>query len=213
MKIRSLFSVRNLILGCGVVLGGAMLSGSAVAQQNLLKNGSFENPIDPPGSPGTNNWVLVLAHGTQADFQYADRTTEACKSTDTNFLVNPPEISGGSFGAAFAARHWSDVHAYHKQIVTGLTPGAQYTLRGYMHIALDHARMHPYIVSIGDTTRSNRGTTTRTLYLQTNTATASGTIEVRVGLRQTALASVDPGQPKWFDSSSWFDVFSLTPTP
>lgn len=213
MKNKFLFSVRNFLLGCGVVMGCAMLSGSLMAQQNLLKNGSFEDPIDPPGSPGTNNWVLVFEHGTTADFIYADRTTEACKSTDTNYLVNPPEVSGGSFGAAFCMRHWSDGHAYHKQIVTGLTPGAQYTLRGYMHIGLDHARMHAYIASIGTTTRSNRGTTTRTIYLQTNTATAGGTIEVRVGLKQAALASVDPGQPKWFDSSSWFDVFSLTPTP
>ena len=74
MKNTFLFSIRwGLTIGCAV-----LSCGSAIAQQNLLKNGSFENPIDPEGSPGTNNWVVVYARGTAAEFLYADRTTEGC---------------------------------------------------------------------------------------------------------------------------------------
>ena len=47
----------------------------------------------------------------------------------------------------------------------------------------------------------------------TNTATANGTIEVRVGLNQGEFAVVDAGQAKWYSGTAWFDVYSLTPTP
>jgi len=218
MKIKFLFSPRSRFVGRGLLLGCAiLLCASTGAQTNLLKNGLFEGPIDPEGASGTTNWVVVFAHGTAADFLYADRTTEANKPNDTNDLVTPPEVSGGYYGAAFGARHWSWAHAYHKQVVTGLTPGASYTLRGYMHCGFDNNKCNPYIAMLGgadgSTVVSNRGTTTRTLYFMTNTASDSGQIEVRVGLNQGKYAVVDAGQAKWYNGTAWFDVFSLTPTP
>jgi len=217
MKNKFLYSARHRFLGRGLLLAcGFFLCASASAQTNLLKNGSFESPIDPEGSAGTNNWVVVYAQGTSAEFLYADRTTEANKFNDTNNFVFPPEVSGGNYGAAFGTRHWWRAHAFHKQIVTGLTPGASYTMRGYMHCGLDNNHCNPYIAMFGgpdgSTVVSNRGTTTRTLYFMTNTASTKGEIEVRVGLNQTPYSNVDPGQAKWYSGTAWFDVFSLTLT-
>jgi hypothetical protein len=206
MKNKVLFPFRSRFSAVGVFLGLAFFLCASVSAQNLLKNGSFENPIDPPGWSGTTNWTLVYAYGGPADFAYAERSTEACKSDD-----------GGSWGAAFRPNHAEDVHAYHRQIVTNLTAGAKYTLSGYMHTGFDNNKVNAYIAMFGgpdgSTVISNRGTATRTLYYMTNTASASGQIEVRVGLHQQAYGAWNDQDPKFVKAEGWFDLFSLTPTP
>jgi hypothetical protein len=185
---------------------------ASVNAQNLLKNGSFENPIDPQGSSGTTNWTVVYAYGGPADFAYADRTTEACKPDD-------PTYPGGSWGAAFRANHAEYMHAYHKQVVTNLTPGASYTLSGYMHRFSDLAQVRIYIETYGGadgTTLATitNATTTRTKYFLTNSASASGQLEIRLGFQiKPEIADWNSEDPKFPRSAGYFDVFSLTPTP
>jgi hypothetical protein len=81
MKNKPLFLLRyqEAILGC------ALLLCVSVNAQNLLKNASFESPIDPEESSGTTNWTVVYAYGGPADFAYADRTTQACMPTDPTY--------------------------------------------------------------------------------------------------------------------------------
>lgn len=200
-SLRPPSAIRTMILGCVLFL---CVSSNA---QNLLKNGSFESPIDPEGAGGTTNWTVVYAYGGPADFAYADRTSEAC-------LPDDPTYPGGVWGAAFRPNHDSYAHAYHKQIVTGLTPGASYTLSGYMHTGFDNAKYDVYIAMLGGaggtTVVSNRATTTRTKYVMVNTASSSGQIEVRVGLnkKDTYVSTVEDA--KFIKSTGWFDVFALT---
>jgi hypothetical protein len=196
-------AVRRLFLGLALIVC------ASVNGQNLLKNGSFESPIDPEGAPGTNNWTPAFVYGGPADFAYVDRTTEANKPND-------PVYPGGYFGAAIRPLHSWWCHAYHKQLVTGLTPGASYTLSGYMHTGFDNAKLDVYIAMLGGPNLSvivsNRATTTRTQYFMTNTASASGEIEVRLGLRKRDMTS-SVEDPKWVKCEGWWDVFALTPTP
>jgi len=216
MKNTFLFSPRQQFAGWGLLLGCAFLLCASASAQNLLKNGSFESPIDPEGSSGTTNWVVVYAHGTAAEWLYADRTTEAG-------IKNDPDYPGGYFGAAFGTRHWSWTHAYHKQIVTGLTPGASYTLSGYMWHGFDNNKVVAYIAMLGGpdgstvvsnmSTHTSKQPLTDVHYFLTNTASSNGEIEVRLGLNQGQYAVVDAGQAKWYSGTAWFDVFALTPTP
>jgi hypothetical protein len=210
MKNKLLSSFRSQLVAGGLFLAFAFVLCASVNAQNLLKNGSFESPIDPPGSDGTTNWALVYAYGGSADFAYADRVTEACLSTDPNY-------PGGSWGAGFRPNHCEYMHAYHKQVVTGLTSGASYTLSGYMHTGYENNNLFVYIAMFGGadglTIVSNRATGTRTNYFMTNTASASGQIEVRVGLRQKEIPEWGEEDPKFVKCEGWFDVFSLTPTP
>ena len=211
MKNKLLFPLHSQYAARGLLLGLAFLLGASLNAQNLLKNGSFENPIDPPGSSGTTNWTLVYAYGGPADFAYADRTTEACKPTD-------PVYPGGSWGAAFRPNHCEYMHAYHKQIVTGLTNGARYTLSGYMHTGYENNKLHVYIEMYGGADGTTlvtiaEATKTRTQYFLTNTASTSGQIEVRVGLRLQEIPAWGGEDPKFVKCEGWFDVFSLTPTP
>jgi hypothetical protein len=210
MKIKPLFSLRLLSATREVLLGCIVLLCVSSNAQNLLKNASFENPIDPEGSSGTTNWTVVYAYGGPGDFAYADRTSEACWPDD-------PTYPGGVWGAAFRINHDSYSHAYHKQIITGLTPGASYKLSGYMHCGFDNAKFDVYIAMLGGAggtaVVSNRATDTRTKYVMVNTASTSGQIEVRVGLNKKDTFVSEVGDAKFTKSTGWFDVFSLTPTP
>ena len=212
MKEKHWFSFRSRFAARASLVGLGCLLGASVNAQNLLKNGSFENPIDPQGSSGTTNWTVVYAYGGPADFAYADRTTEACKPDD-------PDYPGGSWGAAFRPNHAEYMHAYHKQIVTNLTAGASYTLSGYMHRFSGLAQVKIYIQMYGGTYGTNLvtipdATTTRTKYFLTNTASASGQVEVRVGLQiKPEIADWNSEDPKFPRAAGYFDIFALTPTP
>ena len=203
MKNKWLFSTTDKLVARAVCFGCTLLLCVSGNAQNLLKTPSFESPIDPPGSSGTTKWAVVYAYVGPADFAYADRTAEA------NF--------SGTMGAAFRPNHDSYAHAYHKQIITGLTPGASYTLSGYMHTGFDNIKFSVYIAMLGGTAGttvvSNRATITRTQYFMTNTASASGQIEIRVGLNKhdTYVSSV--ADVKFAKSEGWFDAFSLTLNP
>lgn len=213
MKNKFLFPLRYQFAARGLFLGLTFLLCASLNAQNLLKNGSFENPIDPPGSSGTTNWALVYAYGGPADFAYADRTTEGCKSSHVGFA------DGGSWGAAFRPAHAEYMHAYHKQVVTGLTNGASYTLSGYMHTGYAMNKLHVYIEMYGGSDGTTlvtipEATQTRTQYFLTNTASASGQVEVRVGLRiQPEIPAWGEEDPKFVKCEGWFDLFELIPTP
>jgi hypothetical protein len=214
MKNKFLFSFRSQFGALGVFLGLAFLFCASLNAQDLLKNGSFENPIDPEGSSGTTNWTVVYAYGGPADFAYADRTTEACKSSHVGFA------DGGSWGAAFRPNHCEYMHAYHKQIVTGLTNGASYTLSGYMHTGYTaNGKNHVYIQMYGGSDGTTlvtipEATTSRTQYFLTNTASTGGQIEVRVGLRiQPEIPAWGDEDPKFVKCEGWFDLFESTKNP
>jgi hypothetical protein len=205
-----LFSFRSRFAAGGLFLGLACLLCASVNAQNLLNNPSFESPIDPVGSSGTTNWTVVYAYGGPGDFAYAGRTTEGCNPFD-------PVYPGGNWGAAIRPAHASYAAAYLKQIVTGLTNGASYTLSGWMHTGYSNSKLHVNIETYGGSDGTTLvttpdATTTRTKYFLTNTASASGRIEVRVVLSKEEYV-FSTQDPKFVKSEGWFDVFSLTKNP
>jgi hypothetical protein len=113
MKKTFLPSFRCPPLAGGLLLGLACLLGPSARAQNLLKNGNFESPF--PVADPTSGWALVYVDGGPGDFAVAGQTTEA-------------SAGGGGRGAQFRAATWNFAHAYFKQVVTNLTPGAVYTL-------------------------------------------------------------------------------------
>jgi hypothetical protein len=87
-----------------------------------------------------------------------------------------------------------------------------------MHTGFDNPKYDVYIEMFGGADGTTivtipHATTTRTKYFLTNTASASGQIEVRVGLNKFATYVSFVADVKFAKSEGWFDVFSLTPTP
>jgi hypothetical protein len=132
MNSKSQFSTRSRITGQVVVLGiGLLMSGLANAQnaKNFAKNPGFEQPLGP------DNWTVVYTGVTGAgpnaptncgpgDFMVAGRSTMS--------HMQHKDGSVCEFGGHFAPNHNWLMHAYFKQTVSGLKPGAQYTVSAWI---------------------------------------------------------------------------------
>jgi hypothetical protein len=122
----------------GLLLGFALLvSGSASAQVNLLKNGDFESAPIGVGSPATN-WSVLYLKGCEGDFEIKDRTRSASRAA-------------AWYGAEFRPRTQKPIHACFTQTVTGLQQ-KQYSVGGQMWFqrAAD-GQVSVYMEAIGGT--------------------------------------------------------------
>lgn len=96
---------------------GILLTASALAQ-NLLRNGSFEEPLGP------DNWTVVYLHGGPDDFEIKDRIRGASRQSQVHATLK--------FGGCFRPITLKLAHACFTQVVTNLTPGHLYWVGGYM---------------------------------------------------------------------------------
>jgi hypothetical protein len=213
MRSQFLSSSRCQVAARVLLAGLAALVCGSLSAQNLLKNPGFESPIEPPGSAGTNNWTVVYVYGGPSDLSIADRSTFASRGS-------------GGFGAHLRSIHDGLFHAYFKQTVSGLTPGARYALSGYMRyweFTFElNKKFDVYFESLG-----GQGTTATPsitamddpnlktnavyrVYSVTNTADARGQIEVRLHLNRYATTVCCD---KLYYINGLWDDMSLTLTP
>jgi len=205
---------RYQIVTQGLLLGLALLIAGSASAQNLLKNPSFNDPIDPVGSAGTTNWTTYYVYGTAADFACHDRTTVAARNFSQVGLA-------GAMGAHFRPVTEGAMHGYFKQVVTGLQPGASYLISGWMYSTwqwgTDNGKylvymyvkgglgdvMTPYAGPGGDDLRP-----VFTYYTLTNTARANGTMEIQLHADKRETFT-----PKADTCNACFDDISVTLVP
>jgi hypothetical protein len=195
-------AARRLLLGCCACL----LLASAGAQ-NLLKNPGFESPLDPWDplglSGGKTNWTLVYTSGGPGDFAMKDRSRVATHSGSRGAHLRP------------ATECWC--HAYFTQTVSNLTANASYVVAGWINLTfIDNGRDHVYIEALG----GPAGTTSVVSpdvategwfqYSVTNTASATGTLQVRLHSNKQKVPNKLPGLAMYYLFDAYFDDFSLT---
>jgi hypothetical protein len=220
-------STLTLLLGIALTLGGA-----SARAQNFVRNPDFELPLGP------DNWTVeyaaVFGGGANQptncgpwDFMIAGRTTMAHKD------VNPgcwdgEDHSGtnywSKFGGHFAPNHSWMMHAYFKQVITNLTPNANYACSAWMafwggdylgkvNIYLEAiggpngliSRTAPYPVGTVQNINGNPGGWQR--YSVTNTANPSGRIELRLHFNK--FSSINSWE--WRNCNAFYDHVSVVP--
>jgi hypothetical protein len=178
----------------GLLLGLALLAAGTAAAQNLVKNPAFEQPLGP------DNWTVVYDNCGPYDFLVAGRTTMAHRDAVPGVWdADPPGSTNylSKQGGHFAPNYCNGLmHAYFKQVVTGLMPGAEYNCSAWMaqYTRNDNyiARSQVYMEVLGG---PNRSVSKRTPYVTenvnnnpagwkqyglTNTASQNGEIELRL---------------------------------
>ena len=207
MKNMFLSSSRYQRAARGLLLGCAFLLVASASAQNRLQNPGFESPLDPWDplglSGGKTNWTVVFVSGGPGSFAMNDRSTESARS--------------GGRGAHFRQRTESWCHAYFTQTVSNLTAGANYIVSGYINISWVSPKLRVYFESLGGavgTTSVVSPDVAATGWIQysvTNTASASGKLEVRLHSDKQQTVSGGPGLAKFVLTDARFDDFSLTP--
>lgn len=114
-----------------LLLGLTLFAAGLTSAQNFVKNPDFEEPLGP------DNWTVVYVNCDAADFLIADRSTMAHKDLVPGVWDGHPSFTGSNYwsrlGGHFAPNYCNGLpEAYFKQIVTGLTPGASYTVSAWM---------------------------------------------------------------------------------
>jgi hypothetical protein len=210
---------------CGGKLARGLLLVALAANcslaQNFVKNPDFEEPLGP------DNWTIVYVYPSgPADFLVAGRTTMASK-----------DIVGGTwdggwygstnywskFGGHFQPNHVGLVHAYFRQVVSGLQPGASYACGAWMvqYTSSGNANhlAQVYLETIGTTTKSTPIVTANAynnpgawaLYSVTNTANANGEIELRLHYNKTVTISYANNPWEYRNCHGFFDHVSVMP--
>lgn len=213
----------------GLLLGLALLAASLVSAQNFVKNPDFEEPLGP------DNWTIVytgVVNGpTDAptncgpyDFLIAGRTTMAHRDMVPGTWDGHPYY-WSKLGGHFAPNHDWLMHAYFKQVITGLRPGFLYDVSSWMAQYtrndnwLNNAQV--YMEAIGGI---NFNVIKRTAYVTANVnnnpagwqrytlsnvvASASGQIEIRLHYnKMTARAQAW----EYRNQNAYFDHVSLVP--
>jgi hypothetical protein len=203
-----------------LLLGLTLLIGSPVIAQNLLNNPGFESPL------GTNNWTVIFgdtntppgpwsAYGLPSDFSIAGRTTFASR------------VDGG-VGGHLRGKDDGQWHAYFAQTVSGLLPGTNYTLSGWMrYFQANSLKMNDkfdvFFEAIGGMGSTNtvsisamdnpddQTNNTYCQYFLTQTANANGRIEVRLHLNKKKVTTNYDGLKIYAFSGMWDDMsLSLT---
>jgi len=159
----------------------------SASAQNFVKNPDFEEPL------GSNNWTVVYVYGGPSDFAVHDRTTIAHKDKVPGTWDGHPNYRD-VYGAEFQPYHDGKMHAYYKQTVTGLNPGASYVVSSWMvHFTeLSTNKVLVYLEALGGpagnisrktphvTQYCNNHPENWARYSVTNTASTNGQIEVRL---------------------------------
>ncbi len=208
MKNKFLPSSRYQLAARGLLLSCAWLLLASASAQNLLRNPGFESPLDPWDplglSGGKTNWTVVYASGGPGDFAMKDRSRAAARS-------------GGSLGAHLrpATEWWC--HAYFTQTVSNLAANASYVFSGWINKPwLANAKCHLYMEMLGGPAGTTSvvspdvGATGWAQYSVTNTASAAGTLEVRLHMNKEQTPIKQAGLALYDVFDAWFDDFTLT---
>jgi len=172
-------SSRYPLAALALMLGAACFFASPARGQNLLYNPGFNAPISTNAAT-TTNWAVVYVYGGKDDFAIADRTTWAKRTYGST------DAAGVAWGAQFRPITEAPMHAYFRQIVSGLTPGANYVVSGYMFRTWNRPDVIDIYIetigALGSVRTPNCSTLSAydTLYSVTNKAAADGTIEIRL---------------------------------
>ncbi len=212
----------------GTVVRGALVvlfTTNLCLAQNFVKNPDFEEPLGP------DNWTIVYVYPSgPCDFLVAGRTTTASKD------IVPGTWDGGvggstnywnKFGGHFMPNHVNKVHAYFRQVVSGLQPGARYACSAWMVQSARSGNANhladEYMETIGTSTLRTAsvtanadgtygsGPTAWARYTLTNTANASGQIELRLHYDKTATISYANNPWEYRNCNGFFDRVSVVP--
>jgi len=199
-SFRSRHSVGELLLGLAF-----LFCASAVAQTELLKNGTFSDPF--PVSDPTAGWQLVFweGRGGPADFAIAGPSNEA-------------SCPGGGRGAHFRACHPGPAWAYFKQVVTNLTEGASYTLSCCRMRVLDANHLNVLNVYMAAISGSSSNFVVANAvdqgYSLSITCSPTRQIEVQLQYNKKTIPTDDtPDDYKSAETGAHFDEISLKLTP
>jgi len=210
MKNRFLIPFRYQPTVGGLILGLVFLLCASAGAQELLKNGNFESPL--PVADPTAGWAVVFPgdnEGDYADWAIVSRTLAASR------------VAGGH-GAHLRPNNSGLVHAYFKQVVTNLTPGAVYTLNILkMRSNFKYTdegppptqKVYAAMVSGSSSNAVHGYSTNNGPYSLTITCDASGQIEVQLHNWKRWMSNEGAEDMKHAKCSAWFDDFSLTLTP
>jgi len=232
MKSKLPFFPRSRIAPRGLLLGLALFTWCLAGAQNLLKNPDFEEPLRP------DNWTIVYTgvtnpttaswpkECTRSDFYIAGRTRLAHKDmtpgtwdgedgTGTNYW--------SKFGLHFCASHDWLMHAYARQVISGLIPGSNYTASCWMtqfdpNAATSKIQVYMEVLGGPDGNVSKRTPYVTTTILGTpeawsryevmHTASDSGQIEIRLHYNKNGATSGE----KWRNLDAFYDHAALVPT-
>jgi len=191
---------------CLALVAAALpLAPETARSQELLKNPDFESPF--PVSDPTAGWALVYADGGPSDFAIAGQSTEASRCC-------------GGRGAHLRPNNWNFAHAYFRQVVTNLVPGARYTLTiqkmraGFQnYVENDSLRVYMAALSGSSSNVVAGNATNNGPYSLTITCAPSGQIEVRLHMWKRSMTNESSEDMKHAKCSAWFDDISLTQTP
>jgi hypothetical protein len=236
MRSKVLSSSRGQVAAQGLLLGIGLLAGTTAGAQNFVRNPDFELPLGP------DNWTVEYAavfggsvnqptNCGPLDFMIAGRTTMAHKD------MNPGTWDGedgtgtnywSKFGGHFAPNHSWMMHGYFKQVVTNLTPNANYACSAWMAFwGGDYlSKVNIYLEAIGGpnglipkTTpypagnvlnlnpASGGGPGNWQKYTVTNSASSSGKIELRLHFNKfSSIASWE-----WRNCNAFYDHVAVVP--
>jgi hypothetical protein len=210
MKSKLLFSSRLQIATQVWVLGVACFVSGLASAQNFVRNPDFEEELGP------DNWTVVYA---PVDHMTGGIIAANCPTNcgPNDFLVkgrnclahrNLGVPSSGTwdggwswnnytywnkFGARFQPNHNWGMHAYFKQVVTNLTPGASYSISAWMTMFGRTDKTDVYLQAIGGLgSRRTVNVMTSAInnpaawqsYALSNTADTNGQIEVRLHMNK-----------------------------
>jgi hypothetical protein len=211
MKIKLLSFSRCQSAAMGLLLAMALLTPGSAGAQNFVKNPDFEKPLGP------DNWTIVYTNVTDGSVPAANRPTNcgpwdffiAGRTTMAHKDMVPGDWDGtgtnywSKFGGHFAANHTWLMHAYFKQVVTNLTPLAQYQVSAWMTqmtkndsfltkaqvymevlggVGGNISRKTPYV-----TDNCHNNPAGWKMYSVTNTASSSGQLEIRLHFNKNQI--------------------------
>jgi hypothetical protein len=172
-----------------IIAALTMATGGQATAGDLVTNPGFENPIDPA-------WTIEYVFGGPSDFLVKDRATVAAHT--------------GDYGLYFRNMHDGTMHAYARQVVTGLTPSASYTVSAWMKHIWDQADVYDvYVEALGGepSQRSPTSTTAYSYYTLIQTADSGGNVEIRLHFDKFSDTT------DYAVAEGYFDDVSLTQVP
>lgn len=194
-------------------VSAAVFSTFSVTAQNFVRNPDFEEPLS------TNNWTVVYVYGGPPDFSIHDRTTIAHKDKVPGTWDGDPNYLD-VYGAEFQPYHDSKMHAYFKQVVTGLQASSNYVISCWMVQFLDiytdkvQVYMETFGGPAGTTSKAtpnvykfcNNNPSGWAKYSVTNTASNSGQIEVQLHFNKDKFTTL-----AWEYIRAYYDHVSVMP--
>jgi len=212
MKKTFLSSSRYPLAARGWLLGLVLLTAvMASAQTNYVRNPDFDQPLGP------DNWQIVyVGTSSESDFFIHGRSTLAHR--DKVFGT----WDGNYFGLHFKPYTDAPMEAYATQTVSNLTAGASYVITAWMvlHYESGVGKVNIWLEALGGgaptasdpctgfVRGANYDTNGWCNVSVTNTATANGTIEVRLHYQKPGFTA----NRKWLSAiDAFFDEVSVTP--